>query len=94
MHSTSWQCRRQDELEIRRFTDGAVVFDDATGDLHALTPVASEVLSLLFANQSSWTTTELVDSLFGSSSLPEDCEQLESLLQHFRSIGLIERTQV
>ena len=67
-----------------------MVFDDATGHLHELSPVASNVLTVLFDGHT-WTSSDLAESLLGELPLSSDTEMMDNVLAHFESTNLIER---
>ena len=69
-----------------------MVYDDASGSLHALNPVAGEAFSLILAQRAS-STEGLAAAMGLAESGPEDLEVLQSLLGQFESMGLIECTQ-
>lgn len=87
-----WHCPRPDTFAIQSWPDGVVVYDDASGSLHALNPVAGEAFSLILAQCAS-STESLAAAMGLAESGPEDLEVLQSLLGQFESMGLIECTQ-
>lgn len=87
-----WHCPRPDTFAIQSWPDGVVVYDDASGSLHALNPVAGEAFSLILA-QRVISTEGLAVAMGLAEPGPEDLEVLQSLLDQFESMGLIECTQ-
>lgn len=87
-----WHCPRPDTFAIQSWPDGVVVYDDASGSLHALSPAAGEAFSLILAQRVS-STESLAAAMGLTEPGPEDFEVLQSLLGQFESMGLIECTQ-
>lgn len=87
-----WHCPRPDTFAIQHWPDGVVVYDDASGSLHALNPVAGEAFSLILAHRAS-STESLAAAMGLAEPGPEDLEILQSVLGQFESMGLIECTQ-
>ena len=87
-----WHCPRPDTFAIQNWPDGVVVYDDASGSLHALNPVAGEAFGLILAQRAS-STANLAAAMGLGEPGPEDLEMLQSLLGQFESMGLIECTQ-
>lgn len=87
-----WHCPRPDKFAIQNWPDGVVVYDDASGSLHALNPVAGEAFSLILAQRAS-STESLAAAMGLVEPGREDLEVLQSLLGQFESMGLIECTQ-
>jgi PqqD family protein of HPr-rel-A system len=71
--------------------DGAVVFDEADGSLHALTSVAGEAFQCLL-EKPDLTPRQLGRLLMRSEPTSSDVRMLEHLLQEFDAMGLWERT--
>ncbi len=88
-----WVCTRQHEFSIKKWPDGVVVFDDATGHLHALSVSAASVLELmqpgvpLDAFQLGW-------QLLEETPTEDDVEMVENVLTEFSSLNLIQRVAV
>lgn len=84
-------CSRADHFAIQRWPDGVVVYDDTSGSLHALTPVAGEAFDLLLAGQAH-DATSLAQALGLVEPATEELDMLQSLLMQFESMGLVECT--
>jgi hypothetical protein len=89
-NSGPWACTRKSNLAIRSWSDGSVVFDDASGQLHCLTPIAGEVLALILVSEGR-TGNELAESLLGEIPTPTDSEMMENMLSGLASMNLIGR---
>jgi PqqD family protein of HPr-rel-A system len=85
-------CSRADHFAIQHWPDGVVVYDDTSGSLHALTPVAGEAFSLIQTRQAS-DARSLAQAMGLVEPAAEELDMLESLLVQFESMGLIECTQ-
>ena len=46
-----WHCPRRADYLLQLWPDGAVVYDEASGDIHALSPIAGELLQQLFGER-------------------------------------------
>jgi PqqD family protein of HPr-rel-A system len=88
--SACWVCARKTDFSIREWPDGSVVFDDASGQLHCLTPVAGEVLALILESDG-LTGDALAESLLGETPTPTDSEMMENMLVSLASMNLIDR---
>lgn len=85
-------CSRADHLAIQRWPEGVVVYDDTSGSLHALTPIAGEAFELIQTGQAS-DATSLARAMGLVDPVAEELDMLQSLLLQFESMGLIECTQ-
>lgn len=85
-------CTRADHFAIQRWPDGVVVYDDTSGSLHALTPIAGEAFDLIRAGQAS-DARSLAQAMGLVEPAAEEVDMLQSLLVQFESMGLIECTQ-
>ncbi len=85
-----WACNRKADFSISQWPDGCVVFDDASGQLHCLTPIAGEALALILASEGR-TGDELAESLLGETPTPTDSEMMENMLGGLASMNLIGR---
>lgn len=84
-----WHCPRREDYLLQLWPDGAVVYDDASGDIHALSPVAGELLQqVLSAPQSC--SESLALALLGEPPTAHDVRRVDKLLQDFESLGFIE----
>lgn len=88
----SFACPKADRFAVQTWTDGVVVYDDANGSLHALTPVAGEAFVLLHAQRAS-NVRDLAHAMGLDESEAQDLSLLQSLLVQFESMGLISCTQ-
>ncbi len=93
MELVKWSCPRAGDMALRIWSDGAVVFDEANGDLHSLTSTAAEVLSLLI-KQTYGSTVSLAQDLLGELPTASDVEMMENMLMHFESLNIIQRRPV
>lgn len=89
----SFGCSRVDHFALQRWPDGVVVYDDTSGSLHALTPVAGEAFGLFLAGQTH-DAVSLARALGLVEPATEELDMLQSLLVQFESMGLIECTPV
>lgn len=87
----SYRCPRPGDFEIHSWPDGVVVYDDASGSLHALSPIAGEAFALMREQECS--PEDLARVMELAEPGPEDIEVFHSLLVQFESMGLIECTQ-
>lgn len=78
---------------MRTWIDGAVVFDEASGDLHSLTPTAAEVLKLLMS-RTKVSAASLAQDLLGELPTTTDVEMMENMLIHFEFLNIIQRESV
>lgn len=85
-----FRCPRPADFAIRVWPDGVAVYDDATGDVRALTPAAGGVLSQLMT-QPPMAPAALAERLLGECPTQEDLDQMLALLTEFESLGLAER---
>lgn len=88
--SSRWVCRRRSDFALRDWPDGSVLFDEANGQLQRLNSSAGRMMALFLEN-SEWTSYGLAQVLFGEAPSQEDLELLESALENFLSLNLIER---
>ncbi|QHE86393.1 HPr-rel-A system PqqD family peptide chaperone [Hydrogenophaga sp. BPS33] len=88
----NYHCPRVDQFAVQSWPDGVVVYDDANGSLHALTPIAGEAFALLQAQRAS-NAQSLAHALGLDEPEAEDLSMLQSLLLQFESMGLIACTQ-
>jgi hypothetical protein len=88
--SGHWTCSRKADFSVRGWPDGVVLFDDASGQLYCLTPVAGEAMALILASDSQ-TTGELAETLLGEVPSHSDSEMMENMLLSLESMNLIVR---
>lgn len=85
-----FHCPRSADLAVQAWSDGVVVYDDANGRLHALTPVAGQVLQALMG-RSTFAAPELTIELLQGAPDVEDIDQMRELLGSFEALGFVER---
>jgi hypothetical protein len=85
-----WTCGRKGDFSLHEWPDGSVVFDEANGQLHCLTPVAGEALAQILASDGR-TSGEIAESLLGETPTPIDSEMMENMLLSLASMNLIDR---
>ena len=88
-HAVNWHCPRRADYVLQLWPDGAVVYDEAIGDIHALSPVAGALLQqMLMAPQSC--SESLAQTLLGEQPTARDVRGVDKLLQDFESLCFIE----
>ncbi len=85
-------CARADHFAIQHWPDGVVVYDDASGSLHALNPIAGEAFGLIQTGQAR-DAQSLARAMGLVEPAAEELDMLQSLLVQFESMGLVECTQ-
>jgi len=88
-HAENWHCPRRADFVLQLWPDGAVVYDEASGDIHALSPVAGELLQQVLTVPQSCSET-LAQALLGEQPTAQDVRGVDTLLQDFESLGFIE----
>lgn len=91
MTAFTWTCVRPGDFVCRHYDDGCVVYDDASGDMNCLTPVAGSLLSLLLSGRAQ-TTAQLAQALLGEVPQLGDTDMVDNVLSDFQSLSLVERT--
>lgn len=86
----AWACRYPDTLALRHWPEGSVVYDATDSSLHALTPVASELLGLLLDGRPR-DSHALARDLLQDAPQDEDVALVRQQLLHFEHLGLVER---
>lgn len=86
-----WGCSRSADFSLRQWSDGAVLFDDASGQLKCLTPASGAVMALLMGRMH-WTSVELAEELMEDAPTEDDVKLIENVLHHFQSLKLIDRS--
>lgn len=89
MLASRWYCRRPADLALSHWPDGAVLYDEAGGQLHYLTPAAAHLLAML-CQGGSWSIEALAEALLGRDCRAEDIELVEAALVQFQALNLIE----
>lgn len=93
MPDIAWSCRRRDDLTLRDWPDGCVVFDDANAQLQCLNPVSGYLMALLM-QRPQWTSEALAQELLQETPTADDVEMVANALAEFSSLNLIERVAV
>lgn len=65
---TRWQLKRADEVRVREWDDGGVIYDAASGNTHLMDPLGLELLALLRLHP--WDVDGLVAELH--EAMPDD----------------------
>ena len=79
------------EFHCKEWTDGAVIYDLASGDTHHLTLAASDILNLI--HSAPCTQEEIASHVLSSGPDPVDKETLvaiDGILTHLMELGFIE----
>ena len=84
-----WHCPRSADYLLQLWPDGAVVYDEASGDIHALSPIAGELLQRIWAAPQACAAS-LAQALLGEPPTAEDVSMVDKLLHEFESLGFIE----
>lgn len=92
-HPLVWCCNRQEDMLLRAWADGDVLFDEAQGQLHCLSPASGEVMRLLLKGRA-WTAFEIAKELLGESPTDDDVQMVENVALHFHTLNLIDRLPV
>jgi hypothetical protein len=88
-----WHCPRREDLILRDWPDGTVVFDDASGQLQCLSPLFGTLMALLVQPRA-WRTADLAMALLGEEPICDDVQMVENALAEFSALNLIERAVV
>lgn len=86
----SWVSPLRQDISLRFWQDGTVVFDEASGHLHCLSPMAGQLLELVMTRPH-WTTRDLVVEFIGENLQPEDEDLVMNALSIMTSSGLLKR---
>jgi len=81
-------CPRRQDLLVREYPDGGVVYDEADASLHALEPWAAEALLRLMQGPP-LAVAELADALVGGHANADDRAALDEALQQFAARGWV-----
>lgn len=84
-----WHCPRRFDYLLQVWPDGAVVYDEASGDMHALSPLAGQLLQQILMGPRSC-SQDLAQGLLGELPTAEDVGRVDGLLREFASLGFIE----
>jgi len=85
----SARCHRPADFAVRVWPEGAVVYDEADGSLHALNPIAGEAFAHLLAH-GALTSRSLAALLFQDEPQEDDEAMVSHLLSEFAFMGLVE----
>ena len=88
-HAVRWHCPRGADFLLQLWPDGAVVYDEASGDIHALSRMAGELLQQVLSVQQSG-AHDLAQALLGEQPTAQDVCRVDELLQDFESLGFVE----
>jgi PqqD family protein of HPr-rel-A system len=80
--------RRGAALSLRWFDDGAVVFDEATGSLHALEPAAAMALQHCLSG-AEWSAQSLARTMSEVHGLAVDIETAQAWLAAFAALNFV-----
>ncbi|MCE1249434.1 MAG: HPr-rel-A system PqqD family peptide chaperone [Comamonadaceae bacterium] len=83
-----WHCPRPGDYGVQLWADGAVVYDEASGDLHALSPVAGQLLQLVLTAPPSCAES-LAQALLDDEASAAETARVHALLQEFAALGFI-----
>lgn len=89
MTDVAWSCTRAEDFSWRVYDDGCVLYDDASGDMSCLSPVAGRLLALVLSGAAQ-TATQLAQALLGEVPQAEDVAMVAQTLRHFQTLDLIE----
>ena len=81
-------CLRRQDLLVREYPDGCVVYDEADASLHALEPWAAEALLRLMQGPP-LEVAELANGLVGGSATADELALVEDALQQFAARGWV-----
>mgnify|MGYP007070711589 CR=1 FL=1 len=87
---SQFRCVRQSDFSLQSWTDGAVLYDEASGKLHCLTVIAGE-LFVCFLDQSQWSISDLARRLLRAEPESGDIDMVGNIIDHFHLLNLIER---
>lgn len=80
---------RRGELALKHYPDGSVVYDEASGSLHALSPVAGEVLAEILSRQP-LSLPALAACLQLDNPSAEELKQLGNMVDELCSLGFVD----
>lgn len=88
--SVHCRCRRAIDFCLHAFDDGVVVYDEADGSLHALTPAAGEALQHLISHREGLRAEELARLMLQDEPEVADPDQVRGLLEALVALGFAE----
>lgn len=86
-----WRIARPADIEICRFGDGEVLYDDLGATVLLLSPVAGELTRLLGFSPDWHTVQDLTRQLLGSEPTEQDLAAVEQQLEGLRNQGVLEQ---
>ena len=89
MRAAYWHSPRRKDFQLQMWPDGAVVYDEASGDLHALNPISGELLHWILSAEQS-TPESLAEALFGELPVESDVSMVRAVLMEFEFMGFVE----
>ena len=89
MRAAYWHSPRRKDFQLQMWPDGAVVYDEASGDIHALTSISGELLDKLLTTEQS-STESLAEALLGASPTEDVVSMVRRILLEFESMGFVE----
>jgi PqqD family protein of HPr-rel-A system len=84
-----WHCPRPADYQLQLWPDGAALYDEASGDIHALSPIAGELLRHVLTMPQSCAES-LAWTLLGEPPTLEDVCSVDRMLHEFESLGFVE----
>ena len=86
----SWVVAHPSDLAISAWSDGSVVFDEVTNQLHFFEHGVAEVLEFL-SSRPPFTQTSLAQDFLSSPPSEEEIVFFNDLLLQFESLGIVKR---
>lgn len=83
-----WVCPRAGDYGLQLWGDGAIVYDEASGDLHALSPVAGQLLQLILTAPPS-SAASLAQALLEDEASAAEIARVQALLHEFCALGFV-----
>jgi hypothetical protein len=80
---------RRNELALRHFPDGTVVYDEASGSLHALSPVAGQALSEILTHER-LSLPDLAARIQLDHPSSDELRQLGEMVEQLSLLGFVE----
>lgn len=84
-----WNSPRRKDFQLQMWPDGAVVYDEASGDIHVLNPISGELLHWILSAEQS-TPQGLGEALLGEPPTEDDVSMVRRILLEFESMGFVE----
>lgn len=83
-----WRCPRPGDYGVQLWADGAIAYDEASGNLHALSPVAGQLLQLVLTAPPS-SADHLAQALLEDEAGAAEVARVQALLQEFAALGFV-----